>query len=66
MEEFLHLLIIIVGERYESGVGRVTSQEKLRREIIHQLCISPMAHSELIRGLQDCGQMELVRKVFCR
>ncbi|CAF3515417.1 unnamed protein product [Rotaria sp. Silwood1] len=60
MEEFLHLLIIIIGERHEPGVGKVTREEKLTREVIHQLCISPMAHSELIRGLQDCGQLELV------
>ncbi|CAF3845319.1 unnamed protein product [Rotaria sordida] len=59
MEEFLHLLIIIVGERHEPGVGKITREENLTREVIHQLCISPMAHSELIRGLQDCGQLEL-------
>ncbi|CAF1488990.1 unnamed protein product, partial [Adineta steineri] len=58
MEEFLHLLIIIVGERHEQGVGKVTREQKLTREVIHQLCISPMAHSELVRGLQDCGQLE--------
>ncbi|UJR10060.1 hypothetical protein I4U23_014282 [Adineta vaga] len=58
MEEFLHLLIIIINERYEPSVGRVTNEQKLTREVIHQLCISPMAHSELIRGLQDCGQLE--------
>jgi hypothetical protein len=61
MEEFLHLLIILVGERYEPGIGQVTREQKLTREVIHQLCISPMAHSELIRGLQDCGQLESVR-----
>lgn len=60
MEEFLHLLIIILGERHEPGVGKVTREEKLKREVIHQLCISPMAHSELVRGLQDSGQLELV------
>lgn len=60
MEEFLHLLIIIIGERQEPGVGKVTREEKLKREVIHQLCISPMAHSELVRGLQDSGQLELV------
>ena len=57
---FLHLLIIIVSERYELGVGNVTNDVKLAREIIHQLCISPMAHSELMRGLHDFGQAELV------
>lgn len=60
MEEFLHLLIIIVGERHEPSVGKVTRDDKLTREVIHQLCISPMAHSELIKGLQDCGHSELV------
>jgi len=59
MEEFLHLLIMIIGERYEPGVGQVTREEKLTREVIHQLCISPMAHSELVRGLQESGQSEL-------
>ena len=64
MEEFLHLLIIIIGERHESGVGKVTREQKLIREVIHQLCISPMAHSELVRGLQDCGQLETVRIIL--
>ena len=59
MEEFLHLLIIILGERYEPTVGHVTAEQKLTREVIHQLCISPMAHSELIRGLQDSGQLAM-------
>jgi E3 ubiquitin-protein ligase UBR2 len=61
MEEFLHLLIIIVSERYEPGIGNVNREQKLTREVIHQLCISPMAHSELVRSLQDCGQLESVR-----
>jgi E3 ubiquitin-protein ligase UBR2 len=60
MEEFLHLLIIIISERYEPGVGNVAREQKLTREVIHQLCISPMAHSELVRGLQDSGQLETV------
>jgi E3 ubiquitin-protein ligase UBR2 len=60
MEEFLYLLIILITERYEPGVGQVTREDKLTREVSHQLCIAPMAHSELIRGLQDSGQIELV------
>ena len=60
MEEFLYLLLVIVGERYESGVGKITRDQKLAREVIHQLCITPMVHSELIRGLQDSGQLETV------
>jgi E3 ubiquitin-protein ligase UBR2 len=60
MEEFLHLLLIIIGERHEPGVGKVAREQKLTREVIHQLCIAPMAHSELVRGLQDSGQLESV------
>lgn len=55
---------MIISERYEVGVGKVTRQTRLTREILHQLCISPMAHSELVRGLQDCGQIEVVRNVI--
>ncbi len=60
MEEFLHLLLIIIGERHEPGVGKIAREQKLIREVIHQLCIAPMAHSELVRGLQDSGQLESV------
>lgn len=60
MEEFLELLITIVGERFEPRVGCVTNEEKLTREVVHQLCIAPMAHSELVRALQDSGQIETV------
>ncbi|CAF0746585.1 unnamed protein product [Didymodactylos carnosus] len=56
MEEFLHLLIIILGERYEPYVGQVMKDEKLKREIIHQLCTGPLPHSELVRNFTDSGQ----------
>eukprot|EP00106_Octopus_bimaculoides_P013402 XP_014780844.1 PREDICTED: E3 ubiquitin-protein ligase UBR2-like [Octopus bimaculoides] len=52
-EEFLNLLIIILGERYTVGVGQVTHKDVVKREIIHQLCITPMAHSELVKALPE-------------
>ncbi|KAI0239314.1 E3 ubiquitin-protein ligase UBR2 [Lamellibrachia satsuma] len=52
-EEFLNLLIIIIGERYECGVGEVDPEDTIKREIIHQLCIHPMAHSELTKSLPE-------------
>ncbi|KAK7880180.1 hypothetical protein WMY93_033162 [Mugilogobius chulae] len=53
IEEMLHLIIMIIGERYVAGVGQVQPLDELRREIIHQLCIRPMAHSELIKALPE-------------
>lgn len=57
-EEFLNLLIIIIGERYVEGIGEVTSEDTVKREIIHQLCISPMAHSELSKALPEDSNHE--------
>ncbi|XP_055680876.1 E3 ubiquitin-protein ligase UBR1 [Lutzomyia longipalpis] len=53
VDEFLELLIIIIGERYMPGIGRVTEEDRLKKEIIQQLCIKPFAHSELNRTLPD-------------
>uniref|UniRef100_A0A671S0F7 E3 ubiquitin-protein ligase n=1 Tax=Sinocyclocheilus anshuiensis TaxID=1608454 RepID=A0A671S0F7_9TELE len=53
IEEMLHLVIMIVGERYTAGVGQVESSDETRREIVHQLCIRPMAHSELVKALSE-------------
>uniref|UniRef100_A0A8C2ZTY2 E3 ubiquitin-protein ligase n=1 Tax=Cyclopterus lumpus TaxID=8103 RepID=A0A8C2ZTY2_CYCLU len=58
MEEMLHLIIMVVGERYVSGVGQVESFDEVRREIIHQLSIRPMAHSELVKALPENGNKE--------
>uniref|UniRef100_A0A8C2ZTZ7 E3 ubiquitin-protein ligase n=1 Tax=Cyclopterus lumpus TaxID=8103 RepID=A0A8C2ZTZ7_CYCLU len=46
------------GERYVSGVGQVESFDEVRREIIHQLSIRPMAHSELVKALPENGNKE--------
>ena len=43
------------------GVGEVTRGDVVRREVIHQLCIAPMAHSELSKALpEDVSFQELV------
>lgn len=41
------------GERYVAGVGQVEPFDEVRREIIHQLSIRPMAHSELVKALPE-------------
>uniref|UniRef100_A0A3Q1FII4 E3 ubiquitin-protein ligase n=1 Tax=Acanthochromis polyacanthus TaxID=80966 RepID=A0A3Q1FII4_9TELE len=58
IEEMLHLIIMVVGERYVAGVGQVEAFDEVRREIIHQLSIRPMAHSELIKALPENGNKE--------
>uniref|UniRef100_A0A671Y199 E3 ubiquitin-protein ligase n=1 Tax=Sparus aurata TaxID=8175 RepID=A0A671Y199_SPAAU len=58
IEEMLHLIIMVVGERYVSGVGQVEAFDEVRREILHQLSIRPMAHSELVKALPENGNKE--------
>ncbi|KAF4531478.1 hypothetical protein B566_EDAN004250, partial [Ephemera danica] len=57
-EEFLHLLIVIVGERYKPGVGQVTAEECLCHEIVQQLCVKTMSHSELNHTLPKDFHLE--------
>lgn len=58
VEEFLHLLILVTGERYMPGIGRVTSDDCIKKEIIQQLCIKPLPHSELNKALPDDSNHE--------
>lgn len=53
IEEFLGLLITIVGSRYVPGVGEVSQDERTKKEIIQMLCVKPMPHSELNRCLPE-------------
>ncbi|XP_067943651.1 E3 ubiquitin-protein ligase UBR2-like isoform X2 [Watersipora subatra] len=58
IDEFLHLLIIILGERYVEGVGEVTRDEIIQREIIHLLAINRMSHSDLDKNLPEDPNLE--------
>lgn len=49
----LLLSVLILGERFTPGIGHVDTCDELKREIIHQLCIRPMAHSELVKALPE-------------
>ncbi|XP_061751133.1 E3 ubiquitin-protein ligase UBR1 isoform X2 [Nerophis ophidion] len=67
-EEMLYLLIVIVGERYVPGVSNVTKEDVTMREVIHLLCIEPMAHSSLVKGLpknesHETGLESVISKV---
>lgn len=50
-EDFLELLIILVSERYEPFMSQIDAITKMQREVIHQLCVSPMAHSDLVKNI---------------
>lgn len=43
----------MVGERYVPGVSNVTKEDVIMREIIHLLCIEPMAHSAITKSLPE-------------
>lgn len=58
VEEFLHLLILITGERFIPDIGQVTSDDCIKKEIIQQLCIKPLPHSELNKALPDDSNHE--------
>lgn len=45
--------IVFQGERYVPGVSKVTKEDVTMREVIHLLCIEPMAHSSLVKGLPE-------------
>ncbi|XP_022906723.2 E3 ubiquitin-protein ligase UBR2 [Onthophagus taurus] len=49
VEEFLQLLIVIIGERWVPGISKVSQQERIKKEIIQHLCIKPLLHSELYK-----------------
>ncbi|EFA01832.1 E3 ubiquitin-protein ligase UBR2 [Tribolium castaneum] len=53
VEEFLQLLIVIIGERYMPGISNVSTEDRIKKEIIQHLCIKPMPHSELNKIITD-------------
>ncbi|XP_075982328.1 ubr1 ubiquitin ligase isoform X2 [Anticarsia gemmatalis] len=53
VEEFLGVLITVVGSRHVPGVGEVTNEDRTKKEIIQMLCVKPMPHSELNRSLPE-------------
>lgn len=53
VEEFLQLLVMIVGERYVPGISNITTEDRVKKEIIQHLCIKPLPHSELNRCIPD-------------
>ncbi|CAH2328512.1 E3 ubiquitin- ligase UBR1 isoform X3 [Pelobates cultripes] len=68
IEEMLHVLICVIGERYVPGISNVTIEECMMREIIHLLCTESMAHSAIAKALPETENAdicldEVIRKV---
>lgn len=56
---------MFLGERFSPGIGQVNATDEIKREIIHQLSIRPMAHSELVKALpEDVSNLENKTKLF--
>lgn len=53
VEEFLQLLIVIIGERYIPGISNTTTEDRIKKEIVQHLCIKPLPHSELNKTIPD-------------
>ncbi|CAH7689176.1 hypothetical protein BY996DRAFT_6432614 [Phakopsora pachyrhizi] len=51
LEELLHLIIILLSEPV--GICNLSHEESLKREIIHVLCLSPMAYSDIAKRIPD-------------
>ena len=54
----MHLVLCLVAERHTVGVGQVTQEDCIKKEIVQLLCIEPMPHSVLVKALPDDGNHE--------
>ena len=65
VDEFLELLIIVIGERFVPGIAHVTENDKIKKEIMQQLCIKSFTHSELNKSLnEDYGNENDIENVI--
>jgi len=60
IEDFLYLLLVIVSERHTPGVGKVTNDDRIKKEIIQWLCVEPSTHSDLLKMLPKDSCNEVV------
>ena len=53
VEEFFGFLVTVIGERFTPGVGDITNEDMVRKEIIQLLCVEPMSRSALKEALPE-------------
>uniref|UniRef100_A0A8C8SAP4 E3 ubiquitin-protein ligase n=1 Tax=Pelusios castaneus TaxID=367368 RepID=A0A8C8SAP4_9SAUR len=61
---------VLLYLRFSPGMGQVNATDEIKREIIHQLSIRPMAHSELVKALpenenKETGMESVIEAVAC-
>lgn len=61
-EDFLELLIHIISERYDPDLSQIEYVNKIEREVIQQLCISPMPHSDLVKNIHSDNEKIFTEK----
>jgi len=51
---YVHLFShrVLLGERFIPGVSDVTPEDCLKQEVLHQLYVAPLSHSELLKQLK--------------
>lgn len=64
VDELLELIIVVVSERHVPGVGMVSEEDKIKKEIIQFLCIKPFSHSELSRVLPESQREEHLENII--
>ena len=63
-EEFLQLLLTIVGERYRVGIGKIQEEDVIKNEIIQLLCIGPFTRSKLEKQLYvEDNELDCIKAV---
>lgn len=60
----VHTFLLLTGERFNPGIGQVNATDEIKREIIHQLSIKPMAHSELVKSLPEDVSTYIFKKII--
>jgi len=53
VEEFFGFLVTLIRERFIPGVGDISMEDMVRKEIIQLLCVEPMSHSALNKALPE-------------
>uniref|UniRef100_A0A1I7XNB7 E3 ubiquitin-protein ligase n=1 Tax=Heterorhabditis bacteriophora TaxID=37862 RepID=A0A1I7XNB7_HETBA len=57
-EEMLHILILIIGERFRPGVGKCSSAKHINREVLHILCTGPQPFSHIQKRISHDPMLE--------
>ena len=53
VEGLLDTLVHVITERHKEGIGQVSFRDIVRREVLQQLCLSPMAHSSFKKRMHS-------------